>query len=389
MANCTGTKRERRGAMLVLIAALMIVILGMVAFAVDVSYMQLTQSELRAATDAAAKAGAAALAREQDTPPAIASAIDIAGKNFVGGKPLTITADHVAFGQSQLQADGSWKFVAGVEPYRAVQVQVDMSEGTAPGPVDLFFGRVFGRRTFSPQCTAVASHLDQELCLVIDRSHSMCFDLTGVDFHYPSPIGTNMTAGIKSAPVSNSRWKALEDAISEFFQVTKKSSIAPRIALVTWASDITASSYEAQLTGQTSPAVAVDVPLGTNHTAIEAAIKARGTKVMLGATNMSAGIDKGREILTAPTVRPLASKIMVLMTDGLWNQGRNPIDAANDAKKAGIVIHTITFLPGADQATMKQIAAITGGQHYLAVNKQALREVFREIALTLPIALTE
>jgi hypothetical protein len=380
---------RRRGAMLVLIAALMIVILGMVAFAVDVSYMQLTQSELRAATDAAAKAGAGTLAREQNETPAMAKAIEVAGKNYVGGHLLQIDSDNVHFGQSQLQADGSWKFVAGVQPYRSVQVSVDMSAGTTPGTVDLFFGRVFGRRTFSPQCTAVASHMDQELCFVIDRSHSMCFDLTGADFHYPSPIGTDSVAGIKSAPIVNSRWKALESAITDFFVVVNANSVAPRVALVTWASDVPAGSYEAELTGQTSPAVAVDVALGSDFAGVEAAVKARGTKPMLGSTNMSAGMDKGKEILTGPTIRPLATKVMVLMTDGLWNTGRNPIDAAQEAKAAGIVIHTITFLPTADQTTMKQIAAMTGGKHFLAADKAALRDAFREIALTLSVALTE
>ncbi len=45
-------RRDRRGAVLVLFGILIIVIFAMIAFAVDVAYMQLVRAELRAATDA-------------------------------------------------------------------------------------------------------------------------------------------------------------------------------------------------------------------------------------------------------------------------------------------------------------------------------------------------
>ena len=48
--------RRRRGAMLVLIGLLLLVFMGAVAFSVDVAYMQLTRTQLRIATDAAARA---------------------------------------------------------------------------------------------------------------------------------------------------------------------------------------------------------------------------------------------------------------------------------------------------------------------------------------------
>ena len=51
--------------MLVLIALLLIVFLGMVAFTVDVAYMQLVRTQLRVATDAAARASGEALSRSQ------------------------------------------------------------------------------------------------------------------------------------------------------------------------------------------------------------------------------------------------------------------------------------------------------------------------------------
>ena len=50
--------RHRRGAMLVLIAIMMIGFMVAVAFSVDIAQMHLSRTELRTATDAASKAAA-------------------------------------------------------------------------------------------------------------------------------------------------------------------------------------------------------------------------------------------------------------------------------------------------------------------------------------------
>ena len=55
--------RTRRGAIVVLVALMMIVFLASVAFSVDVAYMQLTKIKLRSAADAAARAAGEGLSR--------------------------------------------------------------------------------------------------------------------------------------------------------------------------------------------------------------------------------------------------------------------------------------------------------------------------------------
>ena len=59
-------RRQRRGAMIVMIAIMLVAFLVTLALSIDIAYMQLTRTELRTATDAAARAGAEALSREQD-----------------------------------------------------------------------------------------------------------------------------------------------------------------------------------------------------------------------------------------------------------------------------------------------------------------------------------
>ena len=73
------------------------------------------------------------------------------------------------------------------------------------------------------------------------------------------------------------------------------------------------------------------------------------------------------------------------MVDTIPAQNRySPPGAAED-----IVIHTVTFSAEADFTRMQDVANETGGQHFHAPNAAALEQIFREIASTLPVLLTE
>jgi hypothetical protein len=363
--------------MLVFALGMMVVLLIMAAFAVDIAYMQLTRTELRAATDAAAKAGCEALLREQSPDAGVARAIEIANENLVAGNRLQIARENIEFGQSELQPDGSWLFTPGARPFRALRINVQMGAGQRNGPVGLFFGHVLGVQSFSPSASSTASELEQELCFCLDRSHSMCFDLSGVDFRYPPPI--RYLQGLNSPPhPTGSRWAALVGAVDEFVDVYSGLDTDSRLAMVTWA------TREGN-----SPEVSLDAPLGTPPANLHGLLAARGSRPMLGGTNISAGIERGVEVLTGPGTRPLSKKILIVMTDGEWNAGRDPVEAARDAHEEGIIIHTITFLPGARQDEMVEVAAVTGGKHFYADDAAALREAFRYLALTLPVVLTQ
>jgi Ca-activated chloride channel family protein len=382
-------QHPRRGAMLVLICMMLVVFLAMMVFAVDVSYMQLTRSELRAASDAAAKAGAEALRRTQSGSKAVDAALVYASYNSVGGKPFKLSASDVELGQTVLQGDGSWKFTAGKKPFQAVRVNSSMQDGSASGPVHLFFGGIFGREKFTPKMTAVASQFEQDLVLCLDRSHSMCFDLSGKDWVYPKGVPSSPNPITKPPTKSGSRWAALATAVTNFNTILTTINMKPRLGMVTWASDIGKDTTEYKLTGKTSSAVTREMALTNNYGSITTLVNSKFNDVMLGATNMSAGLSEAVSMLSADTSRPLARKSVILMTDGLWNQGSDPVTVAQTAKTKGIVIHTITFLPGADQTTMIKIAALTGGRHYYATNAAELDAAFRDLAYSMPVLLTE
>ena len=127
--------------MLVFVAIILVMLVAMVAFSVDVAYMHLVRTELHAATDAAAKAGASTLMREQSGSAAIAEAIAAGAANKVAGKSLQLASTDIELGQSILQADGSWAFTPALQPYRAVRVNPRMTTGSLNGSIPLFSRR--------------------------------------------------------------------------------------------------------------------------------------------------------------------------------------------------------------------------------------------------------
>ena len=93
---------------------------------------------------------------------------------------------------------------------------------------------------------------------------------------------------------------------------------------------------------------------------------------------------------TSPsTSRPYARKTIVILTDGYVTEGRSPVSAAQDAAQQDVVVHTVTFSVNADQSAMRAVAAAGSGRHYHAPDAEALEQIFREIALTMLVVLTE
>jgi Ca-activated chloride channel family protein len=92
--------------------------------------------------------------------------------------------------------------------------------------------------------------------------------------------------------------------------------------------------------------------------------------------------------------------VLILLTDGQSNAGViQPLQAARFAAEAGLRIYTIGVGAAAgsgfygahgnndlDEATLKQIASITGGQYFRATDASALQSVYRQIEKLEPVA---
>ena len=142
--------RHRRGAMLVLIAICLPLLIIMAAFAVDVAWMQLARTELRTATDSAARAGAKELSLKQDANAARTKAQGRRRSELVAGEPLVLADADIEVGKSAQVGTGRFNFTPGGAKPNAVRVNGKRTDGSKSGPVDLMFAGVLGVDKFQP-----------------------------------------------------------------------------------------------------------------------------------------------------------------------------------------------------------------------------------------------
>ncbi len=333
--------KQRRGAMLVLIAIMMLGFMVAVAFSVDVAMMHLSRTELRTATDAASKAAAATLADSVNVDQAIARGQQIAAANTVNGQPLLLARGDFQFGRSSELADGTFAFSAADIPRNSVRVDGRRTVGSLSGPVPLFFGNLLGVDFFEPQTRATATYIERDIALVVDRSGSM----------------------------TGSKFRDLTSAIDIFVNTLDETPVDEQVGL---------ASY--------SEFASADVFLTSDLSQISRGVRALS---LGGFTSISRGMDAGRTVMDGGRGPEFVERTMIVMTDGLHNRGPEPRTTATALAAAGVKIHTITFGRDADRSRMEEVARIGGGRHYHADNGDQLREIYREIALTLSTMITE
>ena len=331
----------RRGAMMVLIAVMMILFMVAVAFMIDIAVMHLSRAELRAATDAAAKAAASELARTLDTNAAIDRGRQIAASNRVMGDPLLLNAGDFEFGRSEENRRGRFDFSTAGTPKNSVRVDGRRTVGSPSGPVPLFFGNLFGVSFFEPQTTATATYIERDVVLVVDRSGSM----RGQKF-------IDLTA-----------------AIDVFADTLDGTPVDERVGL---------ASYNDR--------ASQDVALTENLDELRTGIRSLPVG---GFTSISRGMDAGGGLMASSRSRDFVERTLIVMTDGRHNRGPEPRVVARNLAADNVTIHTITFGGDADQPRMREVATIGGGRHFHADDGAELQRIYREIALTLSTMMTQ
>jgi Mg-chelatase subunit ChlD len=360
--------------MLVLIAVCLPLCIIMAAFAIDVAWMQLVRTELRSATDSAARAGAKELSLAQNTASARQRAKEAAVRNEVAGDPLRLADGDIEIGKStQATPTSRFQFTANAPKPNAVRVTGRRTDGSISGPVDLLFAGVLGVDQFEPQESSTSTQLDRDICVVVDRSGSMMESLNG---------GKDPQGECDKPHPTKSRWGALSIAVNAFLDELAKTIQSENVGLASYSSDTT----ECKRTYKQSE---INSDLVSDYSVIRNEIARIGSAPVKGRTAISAGLDEGIKVLTGKKTRPFAVKTMVLLTDGIHNLGPEPILSAKKAAASDIVIHTITFSDDADIKRMKDVAAATGGKHFHAPDAVELVKIFKEIAATLPVLTTE
>jgi hypothetical protein len=169
---------RRKGAIIVFAAILMVVMMGMIAFSVDVGYMMMMRGELQRSVDSAALAGASGLIDGEDI--ARAQAIEYLVRNPIGGYNYveeddveTRVIEFLAQRNDDLAVElGHWNSVTReleVSSHLPSTIGVSM---TYPNNA-LFFGRFVGKDEFNISAESVAMYQPRDIMLVLDLSASM------------------------------------------------------------------------------------------------------------------------------------------------------------------------------------------------------------------------
>lgn len=359
-------RTRRPGAMLILIAFCLPIFLVMLVFSIDIAYMQLCKTELRTSTDAAARAGSRTLSVMQNENDARTAARDAARLNLVAGAPLLLDDADMEFGASTRPGSaGRFQFTTPSDVPNALRVHGRRTDDSLSGPVALLVGSILGTRQFEPIQTSISTQIDRDIALVLDRSGSMTFPDDRNEF----PPGWSPC----DPPPLTARWYDVVAATEAFLDELDATPQSELVGLATYNEN---GTLDHQLSGDYSD-IRDSVDDITDH-------------FCGGSTGIGNGMTQGLRLVTnASFNRPFASKVLVVLTDGNHNSGTNPETIARRAADQNVIVFTVTFSDGADQARMRNVASIGGGRHFHAARGEDLIEVFREIAKTAANLLTE
>jgi uncharacterized protein YegL/Flp pilus assembly protein TadG len=342
MKKFTKNRRQRKGAMLVLIAVTLVVFIAMTVFAIDIALMHLVRTELRTSTDAAARAASEALIRTQSVAEARAAARNAASRNQVFNEPLQLADSDIVFGTAEASGNGLFTFSPGGNQPNAVRVNGRRTAGSPSGTVPLFLGGILGTPFFEPELASTSTGFVRDIGLVLDRSGSM--------------------SGQKIAD--------LKSAVSAFLAIMNATPSDERVSLASYS---TTGTKDVDMTSDLAlVSQEVNRFQASGFTAI-------GQGLQLGINSLNNDANS----------RPFAEKTIILMTDGRENRNPPVETIVPQAVAQGITIHTITFGAGADQPLMRRVASATGGTHQFAATGADLEEAFREIARTLAVVLID
>jgi Mg-chelatase subunit ChlD len=341
--------------------------------------MFLVRLELKATTDAAARAGSRTLSLTQSTADALAAAQKTASRNYVAGKPLVLEAADIEFGVNSRAGVGApWVFVptTGNGPVNAVRVTGRRTAGSPSGVAELFFTPFLSTKSFEPQRQSVAMQTDRDIILIVDRSGSMSTPATDADLQIKTDLMNSDHDAYLAALASNNppwetRWTSLSKAVDAFLDALTATVPEEKVALVWFNHGI---------------GTAVDLTLDYNaiRTGMDQLTPEGRTAIGLG---LSEGVDALQNELT---MRPYAQKTVVLMTDGRHNTGEPPDSVAvRELDHLEFLIQAVTFGDGADQQLMSRVADIGGGRHWHAQDPGALQKAYVDIANEIPTVLTE
>lgn len=219
---------------------------------------------------------------------------------------------------------------------------------------------------------AISTQLELDIALVIDRSGSMAYSASEKAAFPPNPKAAGNGWAFGQRVPDNSRWLDTVSAVNVFLEELNNSPHNEQVSLSTYADN---GKSDAELTN--------------NYKAIIDALNPYSNTFSSGGTNIGDGLRAGvNSLVSGKKSRPWATKVVIVMTDGIFNAGPNPTSVAESIAKQGVMIFTVTFSNEANKKDMIRVAEIGGGKHFHANSSQDLILVFKEMAKMMPTLLS-
>lgn len=397
----------RTGASAIIVVMLFAVCLLFAFLSINISNIQRHQAASQIAVDLGARWGVDMISRDTNHQRIDRQVKDLVARNWTVNNRLksgwiarnrkNIDMD-VTFG-SVKTTDG-WEFAPGQSPTNAVKVESKSFVGVAGF-------RSSDRKELGISRSATSVALERDICLVVDRSGSMNFDLdTGTWSvnrlaHEYNPLSlVDLPYWQENCHLwwwywphpERSRWSSMIPAVRELARELKSTRQNELLSIVSYSTAFDLNIYThgdgVNYRQYTNEAASIEHdPTFDYWAAVESLDhRYRWDQPVAGGTNISAGIQKATEVLTGEHARPNAFKTMIVMTDGQHNDGLDPWHAAKAAADQGIEVFTVTFSHQADQETMEMTAEWGNGKHFHAPDGDVLGEIFKKIANIPPTA---
>lgn len=363
-------RRNRTGATMVLVAFMLPVVFFISAFAINIAYTQLIRTELQIATDVSGRAAGRAYALTGNANDAYVAARDVAERNTVGGKPFAVQPSDLEFGFAERTAlSERYSFDLGAESNAVRLTSTSFANGAG---IQAFLPGLTPVAKIRSLKSAISTQVELDIALVIDRSGSMAYAANEVAAYPPAPAAAPIDWDFGDPIPPNARWLDTIAAVQVFLDEMSQTPQIERVALAT---------YNDQAN--------IDVLPSVNYGEIIAALNQYSMAFNSGGTNIGGGIHQGLNAVGhLGTTRPWATKVVIVMTDGIHNIGTNPKSAAHSAADQAVIVYSVTFSDEANQGLMKDVSEIGTGLHFHATSASQLEEAFRAIAKDLPTLLT-
>lgn len=363
---------RRKGSIMALVAFTLPMLIILAAFVVNFAYIELTRTQALIAADAATRAGGRTFSLTGDMVAARANARKAAQLNPVAGKALELKDSAFVLGAStRSKTTERFTFSPNTTPANALKITVTRNAENG-GAVEHIFSNILEEKAFTFTRSSISTRVEVDIAFVVDRSGSMAYaaDEVASLAYLPKSSPPGWFFGQAAPP--NSRWRDLAAAAETFLDNLKTSAVDEQVALVTY-----------------GDSASIDRSMSSNYSSISAGISGYTKNFPSGRTNIGDGIVKAAAALKSG--RPFASKVIVLMTDGIATPGLGP-NPATEAKKLadqGVITFTVTFSAEAGQTAMQKVASDGMGMHFHAADAAVLSQVFEKVARSIPTVLTK